>query len=113
MQPQKVKHKARILINVIFSLKNKTDIIKANEVLPTVFNYFNYVRRNERVLGDSETFSKIYGYNAKTARDGVLQELDLELDQLPALVKVNGSIIDGVYTKTSDIQKQLTSLMKK
>ena len=92
---------------------NKTDIIKANEVLPTVFNYFNYVRRNERVLGDSETFSKIYGYNAKTARDGVLQELDLELDQLPALVKVNGSIIDGVYTKTSDIQKQLTSLMKK
>ena len=28
MQPQKVKHKAKILINVIFSLKNKTDIIK-------------------------------------------------------------------------------------
>lgn len=91
---------------------NKTDIIKANEVLPTVFNYFNYVRRNERALGESENFYRIYGYNVRSAKDGVLQELDLELDQLPALVSLNGSTIDGVYTKTSDIQKQLSQLMK-
>ena len=91
---------------------NKTDIIKANEVLPTVFNYFNFVRRNERVLGEEANFYKIYGYNARTAKDGVLQELDLKLEQLPALVKLNGSTIEGVYTKASDIQKELSQLMK-
>lgn len=92
---------------------NKTDIIKANEVLPTVFNYFNFVRRNERALGEDANFYKIYGYNAKSAKDGVLEELDLEINQLPALVKISNSTIDGIYTKTSDIQKELSQLMKK
>jgi len=90
---------------------SKTDIAKANEVLPTVFNYFNYVRRNERVMEGNSDFYKIYGYNARTTKDGVLTDLGLKAEQLPALVKViNGST--EVFTKANDIQKQLSQLMK-
>ena len=92
----------------------KTDFVKANEVLPTVFNYFNYVRRNQRTQEGSSGFYRIYGYNVKNSKDDVLESLGLKLDQLPALVRVDntGSSDSGIYTKASDIQKQLSSLMK-
>lgn len=91
---------------------NKTDILKANEILPSVFNYFNYVRRNERVLGKEANFTRIYGYNVKAAKDGVLQGLEIKIDQLPVLVKVASGQTE-VYTKANEIQKQLTQAMKK
>ena len=92
----------------------KTDFVKANEVLPTVFNYFNYVRRNERAMEGTSGFYKIYGYNVKNSKDDVLVTLGLKLDQLPALVKIDntGSGDTGTYTKAGDIQKQLANLMK-
>ena len=37
----------------------KTDINKANDILPTVLNYFNYVRRNERQHGEESDFYRI------------------------------------------------------
>lgn len=91
---------------------NKTDIIKANEVLPTVFNYFNYVRRNERALEGTDGFYKIYGYNVKSAKDSVLAKLDLKLENLPALVQVSNGTPGDVFVKANDIQKQLSQLMK-
>lgn len=93
---------------------NKTDIAKANEVLPTVFNYFNFVRRNERELENTSGFYKIYGYNVKNAKDSVLQSLGIGLDQLPALVKVDAeaSGLDKILTQANEIQKELTGLMK-
>ncbi len=92
---------------------NKTDITKANEVLPTVFNYFNYVRRNERTLGNNEDFYRIYAYNVKSARDSNLEKLNLNLDQLPALVRVNGDEdgIDEIITSANGIQRELSDLM--
>ena len=92
---------------------SKTDIIKANEVLPTVFNYFNYVRRNERSSDGVTGFYRIYGYNVKNSKDNVLQELGLELSQLPVLVKVNDGEVSSPIIKANDIQKELTASMKK
>jgi len=92
---------------------SKTDIIKANEVLPTVFNYFNYVRRNERSSDGVTGFYRIYGYNVKNSKDKVLQELGLELSQLPVLVKVNDGEVSSPILKANDIQKELTGSMKK
>lgn len=92
---------------------NRTDITKSNEVLPTVFNYFNYVRRNERELGGNSDFYKIYGYNVKNnAKDSNLKRVGLELDQLPALVLVNGSEYGTPITDTTKIQSELQKLMK-
>lgn len=92
---------------------SKTDIVKANEVLPTVFNYFNYVRRNERALEGTEGFFKIYGYNVRNAKDDVLEQLGVELEQLPVLVKVVNGTPDDTIIKANDIQKELAALMKK
>ena len=89
----------------------KTDFVKANEVLPTVFNYFNYVRRNERALEGTAGFYKIYGYNVRNSKDSVLTDIGLKLEQLPALVRVNGGV-EEVITKTNEIQKELANLMK-
>lgn len=92
---------------------NRTDIEKANEILPTVFNYFNYVRRNERELGDKDGFCKIYGYNVNNnAKDSNLTSLNLKLEQLPALVLISDSKVTSTYEKVTDIRKQLQSLMK-
>lgn len=88
---------------------SKTDFVKANEVLPTVFNYFNYVRRNERALGDQAGFCKIYGYNVKNSKDGVLTGLGLKLEQLPALVRVANGTPTEILTKAGEIQKALDS----
>ena len=92
---------------------SKTDITKANEVLPTVFNYFNYVRRNERALEGTEGFAKIYGYNVRNSKDDVLEELGVELSQLPVLVPVVDGTPDEIFIKANDIQKELAALMKK
>lgn len=94
---------------------NRTDIVKANEVLPTVFNYFNYVRRNERANADNASFYKIYGYNVKSENDSNLKSLDLKLTDLPALVLVDGDandILEEPLTSVSAIQKELQPLMK-
>ena len=89
---------------------NKTDIIKANEILPSVFNYFNYVRRNQRQMSEDDTFLKIYGYNVRSANDDNLDKLGVKLSDLPLLVRVDTEI--EVFKTVSSIQKELTSAMK-
>lgn len=92
---------------------NRTDIAKSNEVLPTVFNYFNYVRRNERESSGNSDFYKIYGYNVNNReQDSNLKRLGLKLDQLPALVLVSGSEYGTPITDTTKIQSELQKLMK-
>lgn len=92
----------------------KSDINKANDVFPTVLNYFNYVRRNERNLGNEATFCKIYGYNVKNnEKDSNLQAAQVTVSQLPVLVKVDGdsSSILELFTTSSQIQKELSEIM--
>ena len=91
----------------------KSDINKANDVLPTVFNYFNYVRRNERVLGDDPSFMRIYGYNVKNNdKDSNLKNLGLTVSDLPALVRVKSNTnIDAVLKTAGEIQKELSNIM--
>lgn len=92
----------------------KSDINKANDVFPTVLNYFNYVRRNERNLGSQSTFYRIYGYNVKNnEKDSNLTDTGLTVSKLPALVKINGSTgqISEVYESVSQIQKELSAIM--
>ena len=91
----------------------KSDINKANDVLPTVFNYFNYVRRNERVLGDDASFMRIYGYNVKNNdKDSNLKSLGLTVSDLPALVRVKSNTnIDAVLKTAGEIQKELSNVM--
>lgn len=92
----------------------KTNIEKANEVFPTVLNYFNYVRRNERLKGDEESFYKIYGYNVNNKeKDSNLLAAKLTLSQLPALVKINGDsdAVLEVFESASDISKELSEIM--
>ena len=93
----------------------KSDINKANDVLPTVFNYFNYVRRNERVLGDDASFMRIYGYNVKNNdKDSNLKNLGLTVSDLPALVRIKSNTnIDAVLKTAGEIQKELSSVMNK
>jgi len=89
----------------------KSDINKANEIFPTILNYFNYVRRNERTLGDDPTFARIYGYNVKNnEKDSNLENIGVTVSQLPALVKIDGTITD-VQIEASKIQKELTDIM--
>lgn len=93
-----------------------TDIQKANEIFPVVLNYFNYVRRNQREMEDLPGFNKIYGYNVKNnSNDSNLKNLELELSNLPALVKINGATDEVLlsYSKANDIEKELTSVMNK
>lgn len=93
---------------------SKTDIIKANEVLPSVFNYFNYVRRHQKMYANDASFYKIYGYNVRGANDDNLIELGLKLSDLPVLVKVDGNtnkIEDSPFKTVSAIQKELTNAM--
>lgn len=92
----------------------KSDINKANEVFPTVLYYFNWVRRNERILGDDSSFMRIYGYNVKnnekdTNLKKIAEKYGVTVSQLPVLVKVNGTSgsLDNAFIKTSDIQKEL------
>lgn len=91
---------------------SKTDIDKANEIFPTVLNYFNYVRRNE--WQTAVTINKIYGYNVKNnAKDSNLSTCGLEISQLPALVKVsgnNGTVVE-TFTSANQIQKELSEIM--
>lgn len=93
----------------------KCDFVKANDVFPTVLNYFNYVRRNERVHGKEQGFIKIYGYNAKlNDKDANLDSIGVTIEQLPILVKMSGG--NGVaetYKTVSEIQKTLNGLMVK
>ena len=93
----------------------KSDINKANEVLPTVFNYFNYVRRNERVLGSDSSFMRIYGYNVKNnEKDSNLKDLQLSVSELPVLVRIKSdTVIDQVFKTSSEIQKELSGIMNK
>ncbi len=93
----------------------KTDITKANDVLPTVFNYFNYVRRNERVLGEDASFMRIYGYNVRNNdKDSNLSRLGVTISQLPVLVRIKSNTnIDAVLKTASEIQKELSSVMNK
>ncbi len=95
---------------------SKTDITKANDIFPTILNYFNYVRRNERLMKDQENFRKIYGYDVKNrSKDDVLASLELELSKLPALVAFDGdndSIIQ-IFTSAKEIQSELSEIMNK
>ncbi len=93
-----------------------SDVSKAADVLPTVLNYFNYVRRNQRQYGDEEGFCKIYGYNVKNnASDKVISSdvLDVKLSQLPVLVKVSGGGITNKYVSANDIEKALNEITNK
>lgn len=94
----------------------KTDINKANDIFPTVLNYFNYVRRNERQHGEESDFYKIYGYNVNNReKDSNLLNLDIEISELPALVLVDatGSTPNIISTRTdaNGIRKDLLAIM--
>lgn len=94
----------------------KSDIQKANDVFPTVLNYFNYVKRNERANANNVNFMKIYGYNVKNnEKDSNLKGLDLKVADLPALVKVDGNSnsINETITSATTIQKTLSEVMNK
>ena len=94
-----------------------SDVNKAADVLPTVLNYFNYVRRNQRSEKDNSDFMKIYAYNVKgNSNDYNLDEdhLNVKLSDLPVLVKMSGGngVVD-TYTKANDIEKALSEKMSK
>ena len=94
-----------------------SDVNKAVDVLPTVLNYFNYVRRNERGKKNDSDLQKIYGYNVKNnAKDSNLDadHLDVKLSQLPMLVKIKGGngVVDK-YITANDIEKTLNEIMTK
>lgn len=73
---------------------DKTDKAKATDVAPIVFNYFSYVKREGK---KKEDVLKIYGYNVKNnADDANLRKLDIKLNELPVLVRVEG---DSLETK--------------
>lgn len=95
----------------------KTDINKANDVFPTILNYFNYVRRNERLKKDEADFHKIYGYDIKNrTKDNVFNVLyELEISNLPALVLIDGDndSVLSVQLTAKDIQKELSDIMNK
>lgn len=107
-------YSARQGANGVLADTAKTDIDKANEIFPTVLNYFNYVRRNE--WQTSASINKIYGYNVKNNdHDSNLSKSGLEISQLPALVLISGSNGDVVetFTTANEIQKELSSNMNK
>ncbi len=93
-----------------------SDVSKAADILPTVLNYFNYVRRNQRQHGNEEGFCKIYGYNVKNnSSDNVISAdvLDVKLSQLPVLVKVSSGGITNKYVSANDIEKALNEITNK
>ena len=93
------------------------DVNKAADVLPVVLNYFNFIRRNQKKVETDSDVLKIYGYNVRNnANDSNLDSdhLDLELSDLPALVKITGgSGYTDKYTKANDIEKTLNEIMNK
>lgn len=93
----------------------KTDISKANDVFPTVLNYFNYVKRNGKKLG-KDGIERIYGYNVNNREsDKNLEKIGVKLSELPVLVEVDGDSDNIVETikSVSQIQKTLTDIMNK
>ena len=97
----------------------KTDIAKANDVFPVIMNYFNYVRRNERLNKDKDDFFKIYGYDVKNnSKDSVftiLEQYYIDISKLPILVLVDADStgISDVKISTKDIQEELSEIMNK
>ena len=94
----------------------KTDISKANDVFPTVLNYFNYVKRKSVKMNGNSNLYKIYGYNVNNKEnDSNLDLANVKLSQLPVLVLVDGSrgTVDEVYKEANNIQEELSKIMNK
>ena len=100
----------------IYSEKSELNVVKRQELEPSVFNYFTYVS-----LEDAET--SIYGYNVDDFALGYqygsvykyLQTLhsDIKANNVPMLIKVKDGSISNVYYDMNKIQSELQSAMHK
>ncbi len=96
-----------------FTTKKLTDtsnsnVSKAQNLKPDVFNYFNYYRRNYR--DKSLDLSPIYGYNVRgNKKDNVfnVSGVSATIDTLPVLVLLEQGSVSRTWIKSTDIINEL------
>lgn len=100
----------------IYSEKSELNVIKKQELEPSILNYFTYVSLEN---GDTpiygyciDEFGLGYQYGSVYKYLGTLHS-DIKANNVPMLVKVKNGSISNVYTTENKIQSELQTAMSK